>query len=263
MINEVIRLRGEDNSHVTLTTYILDDIRGNIPYRPAIVVCPGGAYQRCSDIEGEPVAMRFAAVGFHTFVLNYSVYPERYPKALEELSMSVELIRENAEKWHIDVNKIAVCGFSAGGHLAASLGVFWNTPPFASASQKNKPNALVLCYPVISSGEYGHIGSIEALCGDDKELFERMSLENRVSCDTPKTFIWHTFDDEGVPMENSLLFANALKKNNIPFEMHIYPTGRHGLSIINKDTGLLDSEIVSINAPQWVENCCNWLLESM
>ena len=263
MINEIIKLRGPENDSVTLTTYILDDIRGHIPYRPAIVICPGGGYQRCSNIEAEPVAMRFAAAGFHAFVLNYSVYPCRYPDALEELSMSVELIRENAEKWHVDKDKIAVGGFSAGGHLAASLGVFWNKEPFASETQKNKPNALVLCYPVITSGELGHRGSFDALCGDDAELVEKMSLEKRVDKDTPKTFLWHTFDDEGVMVDNSLLFANALRKNDIPFEMHIYPTGRHGLSLINKDTGLEDGEVVSENAKQWIDNCCSWLLENM
>lgn len=260
MINKVIPLREEENGYTpTLTTYILDKIKNDT--RPAVVICPGGAYGGCADIESEPVAMRFLAAGFHVFILRYSVYPNRYPKALEELSKSMQIIRQNAAEWHVDKDKIAVCGFSAGSHLACSLGVFWNQAPIKTADESNKPNAMILSYPVITSGEKAHRGSFENLCGDNAELIEKMSLEKQVSKDTPQTFLWHTFEDPWVPVENSLLFANALRENDIPFELHVYPKGRHGLSIAIPDTGLTEDDVISTNLNGWIDLACNWLWE--
>lgn len=262
MINKVIKLREEENGYTpTLTAYILDDIKRNVTTRPAVLVCPGGGYSGCADIEAEPVVMRFLAAGFHAFVLRYSVYPNKYPKALEELSKSVEIIRENADEWMIDKDKIAVCGFSAGSHLACSLGVFWNQEPIKTENETNKPNAMILSYPVITSGEKAHRGSFNCLCGDDAELVKKMSLETQVTKDTPKTFLWHTFTDSAVPVENSLLFAGALRENNIPFELHIYPEGPHGLSLVNADTGLNPDTKVSVNTKDWINLACNWLWE--
>lgn len=259
MINKVINLREEDGP--TLTTYILDDIKRNVSKRPAVLVCPGGGYGGCADIEGEPVAMRFLAAGFHAFVIRYSVAPHKYPRALEEISKAVEIIRENADEWMIDKDKIALCGFSAGSHLACSLGVFWNSEPIKTKDGKNKPNAMILSYPVITSGEKAHRGSFKNLCGNDNELIEKMSLEKQVTTDTPPSFLWHTFTDSAVPVENSLLFAGALRENNIPFEMHIYPKGRHGLSLANPDTGLESADEVSNNLPGWIDLACGWLWE--
>ena len=260
MINKVIPLREEENGYTpTLTTYILDKIRNDT--RPAVLICPGGAYSGCADIEAEPIAMRFMAAGFHAFILRYSVYPNKYPKALEEVSKSVQIIRQNAGEWHIDKDKIAVCGFSAGSHLACSLGVFWNQEPIKTADESNKPNAMILSYPVITSGEKAHRGSFDNLCGDNPELVEKMSLEKRVTKDTPKTFLWHTFADQAVPVENSLLFANALREHDIPFELHIYPEGRHGLALSIPDTGLTKDDVVSTNVKGWIDLACNWLWE--
>lgn len=260
MINKVIPLREEENGYTpTLTTYILDKIRNDT--RPAVLICPGGAYSGCADIEAEPIAMRFMAAGFHVFILRYSVYPNKYPKALEEVSKSVQIIRQNADEWHIDKDKIAVCGFSAGSHLACSLGVFWNQEPIKTTDESNKPNAMILSYPVITSGEKAHKGSFDNLCGDNPELVEKMSLEKRVTKDTPKTFLWHTFADQAVPVENSLLFANALREHDIPFELHIYPEGRHGLALAIPDTGLTQDDVVSANVKGWIDLACNWLWE--
>lgn len=260
MINKVIPLREEENGYTpTLTTYILDKIRNDT--RPAVLICPGGAYGGCADIEAEPIAMRFMAAGFHAFILRYSVYPNKYPKALEEVSKSVQIIRQNAGEWHIDKDKIAVCGFSAGSHLACSLGVFWNQESIKTADESNKPNAMILSYPVITSGEKAHRGSFDNLCGDNPELVEKMSLEKRVTKDTPKTFLWHTFADQAVPVENSLLFANALREHDIPFELHIYPEGRHGLALAIPDTGLTKDDVVSTNVKGWIDLACNWLWE--
>lgn len=262
MICKVIKLREEEDGYApSLTTYLLDNSGLPVEKRPAVLVCPGGAYSGCAGIEAEPVAMQFAAAGFNAFVLRYSVFPNRYPKALEELSKAVEIIRENADEWGIKKDKIAVCGFSAGGHLAASLGVFWNSEPIKTPNQANKPNAMILSYPVITSGEKAHRGSFENLCGDDAELVEKMSLEKRVSKDTPPTFLWHTFADNAVPVENSLFFADALRKHDVPFEMHIYPKGSHGLSLLKKETGLTEGAEIGENAKGWIGLACGWLKE--
>lgn len=265
MINKVIKLRKEENGYTpTLTTYILDKgFSGG--KRPGILVIPGGGYWIASENEAENVALRFMAKGFHAFVVRYSAKSDnpkaKYPMALEEVSKSLEIIRENAEQWGVEEDKIAICGFSAGGHLACSLGVFWNMEPIKTENEKNKPNAMILSYPVITSGEFAHRGSFENLCEGDETLVEKMSLEKQVNEDTPKTFIWHTFNDQVVPVENSLLFANALREKNIPFELHIYPEGRHGLSVMTPDAGVSEDEKVSKNARGWIDLACGWLKE--
>jgi acetyl esterase/lipase len=146
------------------------------------------------------------------------------------------LIRKNIKEWHIDANKIFVQGSSAGGHLAASFGCFWKEELLTEAAggdcEAIRPNGLILSYPVITSGEHAHRGSFNMVLGQRyDELLEKMSLEKQVNADTPKTFIWHTFEDGTVPVENSLLFIDALRKQGIPFECHIYPKGRHGLGL--------------------------------
>ncbi len=265
MIYKVIKLReANENGFVpTLTTYILDEpLRPENPRkRPAVLICPGGGYSFCWSGEGEPIAIRFNAAGYHAFVLDYSVAPCVFPTALEDVSNSLKLIRKNAEEWNIDPDKIAVCGFSAGGHLTASIGTLWNTEEAIKCDDKsNKPNALILSYPVISSGEKAHRGSFNRLLGDkkdDKEMLEYLSLENRVSKDTPPTFIWHTMEDNAVPVENSLMFANALKKNNVPFEMHIFTNGMHGLSTVDKET--VSREHLDPHTAKWMNLACEWL----
>lgn len=257
MINKSIILRDGMEPKPTLTTYVLDDSMENGALRPAVLVCPGGGYAFCSPREAEPIAIQYNAAGFHAFVLNYSVFPNRYPMALEEASKAVSIIRENAAEWRVDPDKIAVIGFSAGGHLAGALGVFWNTEPIECGG-KNKPNAVILAYPVITSGVFAHRGSFENLCGENSELIEKMSLEKQVSEDTPPMFLWHTFEDQSVPVENSLMMAAALRKKNIPFELHIYPKGQHGLSTVRKDVGILEKD-VSKGSGDWVKQSVNWL----
>lgn len=225
-----------------LYTYLRDrspEIRDR--QRPAIVICPGGGYGGTSDREAEPIALRFLAEGFSCFVLRYSCLQAPFPGALLELAAAVALVRQNAAAWQVDPNKIMVCGFSAGGHLAASLGVFWNrdlvTGPLGLHHQEHRPNGLILGYPVITSGEYAHRGSFQNLLADRyDEYVDLVSLETQVSADTPPCFLWHTADDEAVPAENSLLFAAALQKQRIPYEMHILPSGPHGLSLATEET---------------------------
>lgn len=227
----------------TLTTYLIDTPEGLLlQERPLVLICPGGGYSHVSVREGEFLALQFTAMGYHAAVLRYSVSPAVYPAQLLELSKAMALLREHAKEWHIQKDKILVQGSSAGGHLAASLGCFFKDELLleetkAADAEQLRPDGMILSYPVITSGEYAHRDSFVKLLGDRYgELLDKMSLENQVSADTPTTFLWHTFADGAVPVENSLLFMEALRKYKIPFESHIYPRGVHGLSLGNELT---------------------------
>ena len=256
MIHKKIALNGD----AYMVTYILDDPLGSGSRRPAVVICPGGGYEVCSPREAEPIAMAFAAAGIHTAVVFYRVF-EKYPAELQDLSDAVCIMRENADDWRIDPEKIVVCGFSAGGHLAASLGVFWNSEPKIKRDDGlNRPNGLILGYPVISAGIHSHAGSINTVSGADEELKKKMSLEDQVSGDCPKTFIWHTFNDNAVPVQNSMLFASALAKEGIETEMHIFPKGPHGLStapeFVAESPAGIDPKVQS-----WVKMAIDWIYD--
>lgn len=235
----------------------------------AVLICPGGGYGFTSDREAEPVACEFLAKGIAAFVLRYSCSPAKYPTALLEASRAMWIIRENAVKWNIDPDDIAVCGFSAGGHLAASLGTLWNEKficdELGMAEGMNKPNKLILCYPVILSEEgRAHRGSFYNLLGEGlpEEEYERFSLDRRVGPHTPPTFLWHTYDDNLVPCDNSLEFALALRKIGVPFEMHIYQSGVHGLSLGDIRTAPPDDgNLVNPSTADWIDRCTKWILE--
>lgn len=251
---------GEDNFRPTLDTYILDGDK----VRGCVLICPGGGYSFVSEREAEPIALQFNAAGFHAFVLYYSTAPRRHPQPLLDVSRAMCIIRKNAQKWRIDSQKIAVCGFSAGGHLAASLGVHWGKPYLSNVPGieigKNKPNALILCYPVITAKKFTHGGSFKNLLGDKTDLLSEMSLELQVNKEVPPTFIWHTFEDKCVPVENSILFAQALREKDIPFEMHIYSEGSHGLSLATEETAT-DNMGVYPRVSTWMNLCIDWLKE--
>lgn len=228
----------------SLTCYIQDN-ESCVPdrIRPAIVICPGGGYETVADREGEPIAIKMLAYGFQAFVLNYSIAPAHFPVALTELSSAVEYVRDHAEEYHIDKNAVFVAGFSAGGHLAASLGDYWHSELLQNQGyvpEEIKPNALLLGYPVITAGKYAHRGSIVNLLGKDEAnnstALNRVSLELHVTKLTPPSFIWHTVSDDIVPVENSILFAEALRKHHINFELTLYPQGGHGLSLGTRET---------------------------
>lgn len=240
--------------------------------RPAVIICPGGAYRMKSDREAEVVALRYLAAGFHAFVLQYSVAPSRYPCALLELAESVALVRSRAEEWHIDPERIFIMGFSAGGHLAASLGTLWDGEllqkalgelyPAANGRKQWKPDGMILCYPVITMGEYTHQESRSLLLGeqDTSQMRQYLSLENQVTEKTVPVFLWHTQEDADVPVENSLQFAMALRKKKIPFELHIYEKGCHGLSLCDEtvDDGNKDRLLLPDNTG-WLKMSVNWL----
>lgn len=253
----------------TLTAYIpdnspeIDMTRRN----QTVLICPGGGYGFTSDREAEPLALAFLGEGFSAFVLRYSVAPERFPTQLLEVSRAMQLIRGNAEAWHVDIGHIAVLGFSAGGHLAGSLGVFWNAPFVREALSigggENRPDRMVLCYPVITSTiGPSHRESFYNLMGEGKseEEYTAASLERHVGVDTPPAFLWHTANDGLVPAENSLIFASALQAQHIPFELHIYPDGPHGLSLADRRTAAPGADaLLNPRAAEWFGACVRWL----
>ena len=227
---------------------------------PAIVICPGGGYAMTSDREAEPIAKEYFYAGYHVFVLRYTVGKEAQNfKPLCQLAETVSYIRAHAEEWKVAKDKIAVCGFSAGGHLAASLGTMYHAEAFLkhwNGKDDIKPNAMILGYPVISADEYAQVDSIENVSGANQgeKDFELFGLEQYVDADTPPTFLWHTASDECVKVENSLHFAEALSGHNVPFELHILPNGPHGMSTCTQEVGSEDS----YNG-RWVEWSVAWL----
>lgn len=264
---EVIPMQAEGSlSYARISTYFLDNSSEINPdgVRPVVLICPGGGYEMTSDRESEAVAMKYLSMGFHAVILRYSVNPAVYPTALLELAKTVAFLREHAEKYHIDKDKIILQGFSAGGHLAASLGVFWKKEfiqkKLSVTEEEIKPNGLILSYPVITSGEFAHEGSFQNLLREKREeLGAMLSLEHAVTADTPRTFLWHTFSDDAVPVENSLLFANALVKHKVPLELHIYPEGGHGLGLANEVTQSVTGFGIQKECQEWIDLAGRWI----
>jgi len=255
-----------DGNRPHLEEYLIDAAEP----APCVIICPGGAYGFTSPRESRPVAEAFNAQGFHAFVLHYRLGEDRHPAPLLDLSNCTALIRTRAEELNILPGRIAVCGFSAGGHLAASLGVHWQLPVLKNEINDkeglNRPDALVLCYPVISAGEYGHQGSFTNLLGENpsEELRHLVSLEFHAGRHTPPVFIWHTVEDEDVPMENSLLFVQKLRRENIKFEFHLYTHGVHGMSLANEETAEPEkNRIPDKHLSSWLTLCTDWLKINM
>ena len=225
--------------------------------RGVVIICPGGAYRWLSPRESEPVARAFENLGYKTSILRYRVREEGDDSPLElepvrQLSDRVEQLRRISGG-----APIFVCGFSAGGHLAATLGVHWKALGLC------RPDALILCYPVITAdARFCHGESLQNLAGeDDRDFF---SLEKHVSCDTPPTFLWHTATDDEVPVENTLRFAEALNRAGVPFELQIYPFGVHGLSLATEEVeqpekGRLRDDHVA----GWMRECGEWMKKMM
>ncbi|MBR4123402.1 MAG: alpha/beta hydrolase [Clostridia bacterium] len=230
--------------------------------RPCLIICPGGAYQMCSQREMEPIAAHFLPDGYNTFSLLYSLKPNRFPTQIREVAAVMELIYKNADEWNCDTSRIAIIGFSAGGHLAAHYSNAYNCPEVREVFPESKSvNASILCYPVITAEkEFTHTGSMQNLLGHipNQEETQKFSCEKLVNANTPPAFIWHTAEDNAVPVRNSLEYANALSKYKIPFELRIYPYGEHGLATADLDTNFEICDGVD-RVQEWIPAAKSWL----
>lgn len=270
---EYFKIEKPEGARGVLTTYIRD-LSSEIDLErkaPAMLVIPGGGYYMVSDREGEPVAMRYLALGFNAFVLDYSVAEDsalKYPYQIAEAAMAMEYLRINAENLNIDPEKIAAVGFSAGGHLCAMLGSFHNCPETGKVFKPTvcvKPNALVLGYPVISSDiSFAHIGSFINLCGEEnKELMKKVDVLNLIDENSAPAFIWSTFNDNVVPCQNAIEAALKYKKSGVPVSLHVFGKGEHGLSVADATVYKADKALkeMSVSVPEWVRLSVEWLEE--
>ncbi len=266
MTTETVFLRPDDPK-ITLTTYISgDEPELGMPPRPAMVVFPGGGYHFLSDREAEPIAKVFFAAGFNVFILRYSIGADaRFPRPLVDASRAIVHVRQNAERYRVDPSRVFIIGFSAGGHLAASLGTMWHEP-FARASDDmpeglNRPTGMILAYAVISGGRCSHRGSFLRVLGTDtptEEQLDSVSVEKHVSGKTVPAFIWHTFNDQTVPVENALLMAQAMTEYKIPYELHIFPNGPHGMALANDQTVAGKPAYADPAVAHWVPEAIEW-----
>ena len=244
--------------------YLPDNLSGvEHQKRPCILICPGGGYEFCSDRESEVIALQFLGEGYNVFVLTYSVAPHRFPAQLREVAAAMELIARKGEDWSCDPTRVAIMGFSAGGHLAAHYSTCYDCAEVRQVFPDSKPvRASILCYPVITAdAQYAHLGSFRALTGRDslsEADVERFSCDRCVDADTPQAFLWHTAGDGCVPVMNSLLYAGALARYHIPFELHVYPFGDHGLATADEQTcGCLSEKVAHVHG--WLHDAKKWL----
>lgn len=226
---------------------------------PCVVVCPGGGYGHLAMHEGVHVALWLNRLGIHAAVLTYRVAPHRHPAPLMDVLRAIRLCRHHAQAWGIDPARVGVLGHSAGGHLAASAATLHDepsgTPPHPDAvdHESARPDLLVLGYPVITFGVHRHDGSMRNLFGDDppESLRAAMSLETRVTPQTPPAFLWHGMDDESVPVENTLLFLSAMRAAWVPCEAHVYESAPHGIGMSKGHPA----------CARWPRACAEWLAD--
>ncbi len=230
--------------------------------RPGVLILPGGGYEHCSQRESDPVAVKFLNAGYQVFLLEYttvSTAPAPLGFApLLDAARAILHLRRNAAELCLDPDRLAVCGFSAGGHLAASTAILADCETVCKTlgvpGEQLRPNAVLLAYPVITAGEWAHKGSIANLAGEDPALWELFSLEKQVRPGLPPFFIWHTVADETVPVQNSLLLVQELQKYKTPYELHLFTHGEHGSSTCSREVNYPDSH----NAA-WLPLCIDWL----
>lgn len=257
---------GEDGCDATVDCYRpfnLTEIHREGQKRPCLLLCPGGGYHFISQREAEPVALQFFPEGYNVFILSYSVGAHRFPQQMLEVAALVELIYKNADVWNCDTARLAIMGFSAGGHLAAQYSTAFDCDAVRARFPESKNvSATLLGYPVISAKSgLAHPGSFENLVGKfplDAEEEAFFSCDRNVRDDTPPAFLWHTSEDALVSVENSLLYAHALAAHKIPFALHIYPYGHHGLSTVDTQVGGAQPAPVAL-AHEWLAEAKRWL----
>lgn len=283
----------KDRQDVTLTTYIQDDADKMLKSpRPAVLICPGGGYLKCATQEGEPVALRFAAMGYQTFILRYSTYfggmnPQQladcaeqilpikntiYPNSMLEVGMAMKLIYEHAQEWHVDIKRIALCGFSAGAHNVAMYAAKWQEPWIGKhiqiENEKIKPAAVILGYIAgdyfFNTEEPHHIlqtYSNMAMFGKtklEKEDVEKVQPSKYITGDMPPAFLWATYEDTVVSVKNTIAMAEKLAEQKIPFELHIFEKGDHGLSLGMQESAK-KKEQIRRDVSMWVPMAEIWL----
>lgn len=255
-------LLDDNDDQVYLEVYAADKLNGFV--RNAILIIPGGGYSAvCSEREGEPIAMAFMPHGYNAFVLHYSVEKKPFPVQLIEASKAIKHIRDNAELYNINPEKVFTVGFSAGGHLAASLGTMWDKKEIYDEIDMpfgyNKPNGMMLIYPVISA-KY-HLLSFKNLLLDEcptQDKLHMCSIENNISENSAPAYIIHSSNDQIVDVKNSLVLADKMAEQGIKFEMHIYPDAPHGVALGNEITKCGEEKWCNPSIAQWVKNAVMW-----
>lgn len=254
-------LERKENEKGYLSTYVVETSQEYCPNRkrPAMLVLGGGGYQYVSDREKEPIALYYLSQGFNVFVLDYAVAPATFPSALVEACMAMAYIRENAEQLFVDKTHVASVGFSAGGHLLGTLSTMYDCEEVKAILGDKyrlcRPDASIYSYPVVSSDKkISHQGSFDSLCGENEELLARVSIDKNITKNSPPAFIWTTVDDACVPSENTFELALAYKKAGVPFELHVFETGRHGLSLATNETNYENKAV-----HKWLKMSITWL----
>lgn len=255
----------------SLTAFVCDQTIKCDP-RPAVVVCPGGGYSFVSPREKEPIVRKLLAAEYNVYLLDYTCKEGAANYApLIQAALSIKLVRERAAEDNTNPEQIYVMGFSAGGHLAASAGILWNIPEVRDAigvtdgkcpEGINRPDGMILCYPVIVGNEFTHKTTLSNFSGTTEPTDEdrkKFSLDLHVDSTTPPAFIWHTFTDKSVPVQNSLILMDALAANGIPFESHIYPFGAHGLSLATKEVSDGNEGRVVPYVEGWIDLATKWI----
>lgn len=300
MLSEVFNLY-PDRDDVTLTSYVVGDspelAKG--AKRPGILICPGGAYMFCSDREAEPVALRFAAMGYHAFVLRYSVYYEGrqpagfggpggdmppnphsiHPAPMRDIAAAFLFLHDHADTWLLDASRIAICGFSAGAHNCAMYSMYWHAPVitdfFKMPEEKFRPAAAILAYTLSDyilladaadnlkdpMGKALFEASVLAFTGTvtpSREMLETISPARQVNAKTPPMFLWSTAGDGLVPVQHSTVLATALADKKIPFELHVFEEGDHGLSLATQASAGSRSQL-NYDVAKWVDLAEAWL----
>jgi len=247
------------NDIPTLTVYLPEPAKAT---GAAIVICPGGGYARLASHEGADYARWLNEMGITAFVLKYRLGSAgyRHPAMWQDAARAVRTVRARAGEWQVDPKRVGIMGSSAGGHLASTLVTHFDAGQTNATDvierESSRPDLGILCYPVISFGEFGHRSSMKNLLGDAPapELVELLSNERQVTKDTPPCFLWHTVEDKAVPVENSLQFAAALRRAGVPFALHLFPKGGHGLGLGTRDWK------PEARHP-WTHDCEFWLRE--
>lgn len=270
---EVIHLKehfpvlAEAGKDPVLTVYVPDPMQDadlKDRQRGCVLICPGGGYGFVSDREAEPIALHLLPEGYVAAVLTYSVAPHRFPTQLREVAAAMELLHANAGLWQVDPCRIAIMGFSAGGHLAAHYSNAYAIDAVREVFPDSKPVcASILSYPVITADPaHCHRESFEMLTGHEyplsREELDQFSCDRLVTESTPLAFLWHTAEDGCVPVMNSLLYTQAMAKHGVPFELHIYPAGGHGMSTADAVT-IADPDAAAMRANDWLRQVKIWI----